>query len=173
MIMSDMNTKHSSDSSALWKGILLTAFLLAADQLTKFLAVSTLKGREAFVLIPGLFELLYLENKGAAFGILKNRQYLLGLFAAVVCIGAAVIYRRTPQEKKYTPLRLVCCMLSAGALGNMIDRIFRHYVVDFLYFSLIDFPVFNVADIYVCVSCFLLLFLLLFYYKEDDLKWKK
>ena len=63
----------------------------------------------------------------------------------------------------------ICILFFAGALGNFIDRVFRNYVVDFFYFKLIDFPVFNVADIYVTVGTFILAFLLLFYYKEEDL----
>ena len=58
----------------------------------------------------------------------------------------------------------------AGAIGNMIDRAVRGYVVDFFYFRLIDFPIFNVADIYVTVTMILLLILILFYYKEEDLE---
>ena len=67
-------------------------------------------------------------------------------------------------------------MITAGGIGNLIDRVRLNYVVDFIYFSLIDFPVFNVADIYVTVSMFLLLILVLFYYKDEDfqfLKWKR
>ena len=63
----------------------------------------------------------------------------------------------------------------AGALGNLIDRVFLHYVIDFLYFELINFPVFNVADCYITVSMFVLAFLMIFYYKEEDFSsiWKK
>lgn len=58
-------------------------------------------------------------------------------------------------------------MVTAGAIGNFIDRIFRHYVVDFIYFELIDFPIFNVADMYVVIAAFLLIFVSIFIYKED------
>ena len=59
-------------------------------------------------------------------------------------------------------------LMAIGALGNFIDRVFRNYVVDFFYFKLIDFPVFNVADIYVTVAAFAMIILGLFYYKEED-----
>jgi signal peptidase II len=60
-------------------------------------------------------------------------------------------------------------LIAAGAIGNMIDRIRYDYVVDFIYFVFINFPIFNVADIYVSISTFVLIFILLFYYKEEDL----
>ena len=74
-----------------------------------------------------------------------------------------------PSDKKYLPLRIVLIAISAGAAGNLVDRVMLHYVRDFIYFSLIDFPVFNVADIYVTCSVFVLVYLILFYYKEEDL----
>ena len=75
-----------------------------------------------------------------------------------------------PQNKKYTALNYIIVFLIAGAIGNYIDRIAKNYVVDFIYFSLINFPVFNVADCYVTVSVILLFILILFYYKDDDLE---
>ena len=65
-------------------------------------------------------------------------------------------------------MRILTTFLGAGAVGNMIDRVFRGYVIDFFYFSLIDFPVFNVADIYVVVSILVLVYLFLAVYKEED-----
>ena len=148
--------------------------MLLIDQGSKLLAEAYLKEKNPIRLIPGVFELYYLENTGAAFGILKHRQPFLILLAVVITgFTGWVCIRLLPPQRKYAPLRFVCCMLSAGALGNMIDRIRHQYVIDFLYFSLIDFPVFNVADIFVCVSCALLLILLLFYYKEEDLQFAK
>ena len=70
-------------------------------------------------------------------------------------------------------MRWILVVLAAGAVGNMIDRIANGYVVDFLYFELINFPVFNVADCYVCVAAVLLIYCLLFRYKEEDFLWKK
>ena len=73
------------------------------------------------------------------------------------------------MNRHFLPLRVCAVMLAGGAIGNVIDRLYLGYVVDFFYFKLIDFPVFNVADIFVTVSMFLLIFLILFFYKEDDL----
>ena len=72
------------------------------------------------------------------------------------------------MEKKYLPVQIISLFLIAGGLGNLIDRIRLGYVIDFFYFSLINFPVFNMADIYVTVSMAILFVLLIFYYKEED-----
>ncbi len=146
----------------------LTALLVLLDQVTKLAAVSALKDREPFVLIPGVFQLQYLENRGAAFGLLQNARIF---FLTVTLVAlAAVIYVlvRLPLKRKYIVLRFLMVLIAAGAVGNMIDRVFLGYVRDFLYFSLIDFPIFNVADIYVTCATILLILLLLFYYKEED-----
>ena len=146
----------------------LIALLVLLDQATKLAAVSALKDGGPFVLIPGVFQLQYLENRGAAFGLLQNARIF---FLAVTLIAlAAVIYVlvRLPLKRKYIVLRFLMVLIAAGAVGNMIDRVFLGYVRDFLYFSLIDFPIFNVADIYVTCATILLILLLLFYYKEED-----
>lgn len=146
----------------------LTALLVLLDQATKLAAVSALKDGGPYVLIPGVFQLQYLENRGAAFGLLQNARIF---FLTVTLVAlAAVIYVlvRLPLKRKYIVLRFLMVLIAAGAVGNMIDRVFLGYVRDFLYFSLIDFPIFNVADIYVTCATILLILLLLFYYKEED-----
>ena len=148
--------------------------LFLADQFTKMLAASRLKGKGSVPVVKGVFELLYLENTGAAFGILKNRQWIFMLFAAVIiCAVSWFCCRYLLDDRKYLPLRAVCALMCAGAAGNLADRILHGYVIDFLYFSLIDFPVFNLADVYVCAASALLFILLLFYYKDKDLNFGK
>lgn len=142
------------------------------DQYTKWLAVARLKGQDSFVLIPGVFELRYLENRGAAFGIFQNRQYIF-LIGGVIVLGAVIyFYRKLPYTSHFRALRVCMVLVSAGAVGNMIDRLIQNYVVDFFYFSLIDFPIFNVADCYVVVGCILFALLILFYYKDEEFTWK-
>ena len=143
--------------------------LVALDQYTKYLAVIHLKDKPAFNIINGILELNYLENKGAAFGMLQNQKAFF-IFVAVVILGViGYALLKTPDKKKYRILHLLLSLIAAGAIGNMIDRIRLNYVVDFIYFVLINFPIFNVADIYVTVSTAVLVFLLLFVYKENDL----
>ena len=147
-----------------------TVVLCAFDAFTKQLAVRLLQGRDDVVLIPGVLQLHYLENTGAAFGILRGQMWIFCVLTAVVCFGIVSVLLRLPLERRFMPLAAVLIFLLAGAFGNFADRIRLHYVVDFIYFSLINFPVFNIADIYVTCSVFVLILLLLFYYSEEDLE---
>ena len=149
--------------------ILITILLVVLDQVTKALAVSGLKGKPSFVLIPGVLELMYLENDGAAFSMLKGQQWFFYLITAAFLIMAIWFTARTPKRRRYDPLLICITVLVSGAIGNLIDRILHKYVVDFIYFSLIDFPVFNMADIYVTVSVTVLVILVLFFYKESEI----
>lgn len=137
------------------------------DQFTKYLAVLFLKNDGPFVIIDGIFEFHYLENRGAAFGLMQNMQYFFVIGAAVIFIVFLYLYGRIPYTVKYRPLRICAVLLCAGAVGNMIDRLRMNYVIDFLYFKLIDFPVFNVADCYVVLSCIAFVLLITFFYKDD------
>lgn len=142
---------------------------IGLDQWTKLLAVKHLMDKSAYNIWTGVFELLYSENRGAAFGMLQGKQIFF-LFVAIAVLSVAVFsVIRMPATKKYLPLHVIAMFLSAGAVGNMIDRFTRGYVVDFLYFRLIDFPIFNVADCYVTISMFFFIILFFFYYKEEDL----
>ena len=150
-------------------GILAAAILVFLDQWTKYLAILHLKGQNPIVIWEGVFELHYLENRGAAFGILQGQKAVFLVCTVVVLLLIAFFYSRMPVERRFLPLRLVGVLLAAGAIGNLIDRMRYSYVVDFLYFKLIDFPVFNVADCYVTVGAVLLAALILFVYKEEEL----
>ena len=147
----------------------LIIILIMIDQLTKIWALGVLKAGLSIPVIPGVFELEYLENRGAAFGILQDHQGFFLLVTLLAAIILTCIYLKIPKDRKYLPLKGSYVLLMAGAIGNMIDRALRGYVVDFFYFKLIDFPIFNVADIYVTVTIIALLILILFYYKEEDL----
>ena len=145
------------------------AVLVIIDQVTKYMAIGRLKDQPSIKLIEGVFELQYLENRGAAFGMLQNGKVFF-VFAAVVMLTVIVfVLIKAPVDKKYRPWHIFLVMIAAGGIGNMIDRIRLDYVVDFFYFSLINFPIFNVADIYVTVGTALFLIMLLFFCKEDDL----
>ncbi len=150
-------------------GLIGTVLLVAFDQWTKLLAVRHLMGQAAVPILDGVFELHYLENRGAAFGILQGQKGIFLLCTALVLVVLAFYYNRMPVTGRFRLLRLVGVLLSAGAVGNLIDRMQHSYVVDFLYFKLIDFPIFNVADCYVTVGAVLLAAAILFVYKEDEL----
>lgn len=149
-------------------GLLGVTLLTFFDQWTKHLAVTHLAGQDDIILIPGVFQLQYLENRGAAFGILQNQQWIFAIMTIAYLTIAVWIYFKLPRERKYLICHLLAVLLTAGALGNFIDRISQGYVVDFFYFSLIDFPIFNVADIYVVVAFIAIAICILFVYKEDD-----
>lgn len=155
-------------TSVYWLGLLSVLLFLAADQLTKYLAQLYLAGGRGVSLIPGVFQLYYLENRGAAFGMLTDRQWFFVVVAVAMTAAAAYVYLRLPSGRHYFLLRIVCVLIAAGALGNMADRIRCNYVIDFLYFSLIDFPVFNVADCYVCVGAALGVLSVFTVYRNDD-----
>lgn len=144
--------------------------LVFFDQLTKYIAYDRLRHKQSVSILKNWFVLEYVENRGAAFGILQNRQIVFIVGAVAVICVALYMYTRIPSVKKMIPLRVCAVLIISGAVGNLYDRIIRRFVVDFFYFKLIDFPVFNVADCYVVVGCFLFAFLILFVYKEDELK---
>jgi len=150
-------------------GLIAAVLLLILDQWTKHLAVVYLKGQRPIALWEGVFELQYLENRGAAFGMMQGQQTVLLICTVVILILLAVLYQRLPEGKRFHPLRVIGVLLVAGAVGNMIDRGLYSYVVDFFYFKLIDFPIFNIADCYVTVGAGLIVLLFLFYYKDEDL----
>ena len=147
-------------------GIIL---LIAVDQLTKYLAVQQLKDKPAYIILDGILELNYLENKGAAFGMLQNQKVFFIFVAIVILSVIAYVLFKTPDHKKYWALHILLSLIAAGAIGNMIDRIRLDYVVDFIYIVLNNFPIFNVADIYVTFATAILVLMLLFVYKEQDL----
>ncbi|MGI6007998.1 MAG: signal peptidase II [Ruminococcus sp.] len=142
--------------------------LLFVDQWTKHLAVTHLKDQPDIEIIPGIFQLHYLENRGAAFGILQNQQWIFIILCLVFLALLLLVYLRLPKNRHYLPLAVLSVGIASGAVGNLIDRIRLNYVIDFLYASLINFPVFNMADIYVTVSVILLVICILFLYKNDD-----
>lgn len=161
-------TKVSQIKSCI-TAIISVILLVLLDQYTKFLAIIHLKDQESFVIIKNVFELEYLENRGAAFGMLQNQRWFFIILTTIMLFVIAYMFFITPKTKKYLPLNISMVFIAAGAFGNFIDRLFRGFVVDFFYFSLIDFPIFNVADIYVTVTFFVLMLLLFVYYKDEDL----
>ena len=162
--------KNKAGNLLSWAAV--SAVLIGLDQYTKALAVAHLKNQQPFIIWDGVFELLYSENRGAAFGLLQGRQGFFFLIGIVVLAAAGYAMIRMPgwQEKRYHWLKICVIMITAGAVGNMIDRTTQGYVVDFLYFKLINFPIFNVADIFVTTATALLFVVLCFYYKEEELE---
>ena len=134
--------------------IFLCLFIVGADYITKIMAITYLKPTHTLPVIKDVFHLTYCENTGGAFSILSGNPHLLAGISLAV-IAAAVVYVIDKKPKSHL---LMCSisMICAGGLGNVIDRIFKGYVVDFFDFRIINFAIFNVADIFVCVGMALL-----------------
>lgn len=152
--------------------IIIVFILTGIDQFTKYLVTKYLKEGTKLILLNDIFEIFYFENNGAAFGILKGQQ--LFFYVITIIIFGFIIYYISKMNltKRMLPLFLNIALLTAGALGNFIDRVRLKYVVDFIYFKPIDFPVFNVADMYITISCIIFIYLIMFYYKNEDLQSK-
>lgn len=128
---------------------------IAIDQLTKFLAVKFLAPIDTVPIIKNALHLTYVENRGAAFGMLADHRWVFMILSSVaIVILAFLLFGGYLNGKLYT---LSVSMIVSGGIGNMIDRIFLGYVVDFIDFRLINFAVFNGADSFVCVGAGILL----------------
>ena len=148
--------------------ILSAIAMILLDQWSKAWISANLKGHDNIVWIPRVFELEYLENRGAAFSSFMGRQGFLISISIIVVILALIEFLRIPDTRRYIPLHIAFTMLIAGAIGNMIDRIAQGYVVDFFYFVPINFPRFNVADIFVTLAVPMFIILLFWVYKEEE-----
>ena len=133
----------------------IAVLIVFVDQISKYLVVQNIGPYDIIDVIPGAFEFVYVKNTGAAFSILENMTWLLGLISVAFCIFVVIfVIKKRPTSKVFL---FSLSLLLGGALGNGIDRIFRKFVVDFIKTSFIDFPVFNVADIAITVGAVILI----------------
>ncbi|MBQ7794513.1 MAG: signal peptidase II, partial [Clostridia bacterium] len=121
--------------------IVIAALVIAVDQLTKLLIVGNFSLTDHFTFIPGIIDIVYVQNKGAAFSMLENFTWFLGLVSVLFSVAIAVYMLKTKPTDKLTIIS--AGLLLGGAVGNGIDRIFREYVVDFIELVFFNFPVFN------------------------------
>lgn len=181
---------QKKNRSVMIKSTIIVAILILIDQITKMFAFNGLKNTPGITIINGVFELKYLENQSAAFSLdpisliykifhityfdthpqvfLNCKMAFFIILTVVVLVIIALLYQRIPWNRRFLPLNVILTGFFAGAIGNLIDRIVHNYVIDFFYFSLINFPIFNVADIYVTLSAIALIIVVFFYYKEED-----
>lgn len=152
----------------LFVDLVMMVLLTFLDQFTKYLAVLYLKGQPSVPILKNILVLQYLENKGAAFGMLQNQKIFFIFIEILILLVIAFVLFRIPSHKKYTLMHVILVLVAGGAVGNMIDRVLQDYVVDFIYIELIDFPIFNLADIYVTFATAVFVIAVLFYYKEED-----
>jgi len=159
------------------KKMLLINYIVVAlatifDQWTKKL-IEPLKVNADIDILPGVFNFTYVENRGAAFGLMNGQRIFFLVIAVVVFAAISYVFLRIPAEKKYYKLDITLAFILAGAIGNMIDRFSLGYVRDFINFYCINFAVFNVADIYITCGTPIVCLMILFAYKEDELNFLK
>jgi len=130
--------------------IIFTAVLIIIDRISKIMAAKYLVGKGTVVIIPNLLGLQYLENTGMAFSMLSGKTIFL---AVVTSLALAVMAYFLFVKRIGQPFERFCFILIfAGGVGNLIDRIFQGYVIDYFEFLFMDFAIFNVADVYVCIG---------------------
>ena len=144
---------------------LFAAAIVAADQFTKYLTVANIALYADVPFIPGLLQLTYVQNTGAAFSSFEGQQWLFALVFAV--FTAAVAYEYFKKPMPFSKFERWCIFaVYGGGLGNMIDRIRLGYVVDMIETTFMDFPVFNVADCFITCGCIALMVSLILFNKE-------
>lgn len=145
--------------------MLFVAGVVAADQITKLWVVENIPMYGRVEAIPGLFHLTYVQNTGAAFSAMEGMRWLFVL--VFLAFTGAVLYEYRKKTLPFTKLERWCiAAIYAGGLGNILDRIFRGYVVDMIAADFIRFPVFNVADCFISCGCILLMVHLAFFNKN-------
>ena len=159
--MSDIKQRCKGNIKPYLLWLLLTAALVVIDQISKYLTVLYMPKNETIKVIPYLFNFVYVENRGAAWGMLADQRWIFIVISsvAIVVIGAVLLYMA--RAKKTLVISLV--LILSGGVGNMIDRIANGFVVDFIQFGFWQsFPVFNVADSFVTIGGFMLLIYVIF-----------
>ena len=158
---------HDKIASRKYGGIFMLSIIVilavvALDQITKIICAGSLGLGEGIDIIKGVLSITYVENRGAAFGILQNAQAFF-IIATILACGALAYFMIREYSKMHTLMRISLALIFAGALGNFIDRVILGYVRDMIYFELINFPVFNIADSAICVGAAILIIDVLFF----------
>ena len=151
----------------LWS--LIVVLIIAADQLSKYWVVNNIGLTDSFTVIPNVIDFVYVKNTGAAFSFLSDKTYgivILSVISVVFCIGVIFSVIKYKPENKL--LNISLALMISGAVGNLIDRIARGYVIDFIETTFIKFPVFNVADIAITIGAVMVIIYILFFDKTKN-----
>lgn len=144
-----------------------SAFLVAADQISKWLVVQNLAPDGRFPLWDGVLELTYVENTGVAWGMMKNSQLIVSVATGVMLVAVLALLM-SGKIRRQRLLTWGTTLVFAGGVGNLIDRVFNGFVVDFIhYYKWFDFPVFNLADCCITVGAVIMLIALIFFNKDE------
>lgn len=148
--------------------IVILTFIVALDQIFKYFAKEYLMPIGYFPIIQDVFHLTYVENRGAAFGLFQGQRWIFITLTFIIAGLIAYFLLKIPE--KFLFLKASLALVLGGAIGNLIDRVRLGYVVDMFDFTLINFPVFNIADSMLVVGTILLGYHLMF---VGDLEFKK
>lgn len=151
--------------------VVVVAILVALDQGIKYFAVVHLEPIGSFPLLDGILQLSYVENTGAAFGSFSQYTVLLSVFTGIVLLCGFVYLLM--GKCKPVPVYIAAILILSGGAGNLIDRVFRGFVVDYIEPLFIEFAVFNFADVLVCVGAAVLIIYLLYDMFRDAKKTKQ
>lgn len=151
--------------------IILIILVIGLDQLTKYLTTANLDLGETFPVIKDVFHFTYVENKGAAFGMLAEHRWVFMIVSIVGLTALFVWLIVSKPQSKWTSIGVA--FVIGGGIGNMIDRVARGFVVDMIDCRFIDFYVFNVADSFVCIGCAMVILGLIIEIVRDKKKEKK
>lgn len=153
--------------------ILTGIAVLIIDQITKVKAVTDIAANGDIKVWEGVLHFTYVENRGAAFGMMQGGKWFFLVITGIAVIGL-VWFLIKERRSMHFLMRFSICLLLSGAVGNLIDRVALGYVRDMIYVAAINFPVFNVADMAVCIGCGLMILDVLFFkgkkYIADDKK---
>lgn len=151
--------------------VIVAAVLAAVDQITKHIALTKLKPIGNTTFIKGFMDFTFVENRGAAFGMLSGARWFFVIITIIVTAAILIYIKKyMPKTKEYRLVKVALTLILAGAWGNVIDRMFRGYVVDYFETVFIRWPVFNVADIYVVVGTIILAYAFIFVIKDEPKK---
>lgn len=161
-----MNKRVFVKKMLIWDFIFFI-LLNALDRVAKYFVQLYCK-KDDFVILDDIFEITYLENYGGSFGILNNQRFFF-IFISALFISLIVFFICVlPNNRKFNGLNIWLTFMVAGTAGNMIDRIMYGYVLDFIYIPKINFPVFNLSDIWITFGAFFTIIIVLFRLKEKD-----
>lgn len=150
--------------------VIICAVLVGIDQVAKFFVVNYLKPVEYYNVLDGILRLRYVENSGAVFGSFAAHTLLLTVFSIILL--AITVYFLVTNKSKSKFVNFCLLLMISGGVGNIIDRIRLHYVVDYIEFLFVDFAVFNFADSLITVGAAMLIVYLIIDIIKDYKKGK-
>lgn len=142
--------------------------LVSFDQIAKYFCFHYLKQVDTIEILSGILNFTYVENRGAAFGMMQGARWFFVIFTIILVGVMMVFYKKLSNTTIHKMMKISLVLIISGAIGNWIDRLFLGYVIDFLHVQFIEFPVFNLADIYVVCGTILFSILYLFFDSEQE-----